>query len=107
MRPILGILVIPGAAFATGCFSARPSAPDSFVCQAFRNAVEAPIRDTDECHFLKRTENRPSRRGSNFATVAPFASRIPSTMASWKGLSITSMREGAVNRLTSRPSDIV
>ncbi len=36
-----------------GCLSSRPSAPDSFLVQASRNAVQSPIRDLDEAEFIK------------------------------------------------------
>jgi hypothetical protein len=56
MRTVCVTLFALLIAFATGCFSARPSAPDSFVCQVARNTIQSPIRDFDELRFTKVTK---------------------------------------------------
>jgi hypothetical protein len=38
---------------ATGCFSARPSAPACFEHLADRNLIQEPVRWIDECYFKK------------------------------------------------------
>jgi hypothetical protein len=58
MRPIRTLLVGLLAGSGTGCFSARPSAPDSFACQFTRNAVEQPIRHHDDKKFIKVIRRR-------------------------------------------------
>jgi hypothetical protein len=58
MRPIRTLLVGLLAGSGTGCFSARPSAPESFACQAARNSVEQPIRHHDDKKFIKVVRRR-------------------------------------------------
>jgi hypothetical protein len=53
MRRVRVLLMALSSASGAGCFSASTSAPDSFVCLATRNTVQAPIRDHDEVHFIK------------------------------------------------------
>jgi hypothetical protein len=47
------VLVAGLAAAPAGCFSARPSAPESFVWQAARNAVQQPVKHHDDKAFIK------------------------------------------------------
>lgn len=51
-------IVLFCCAFESGCFSASSSAPDAFLLQAYRNVVEAPIRDLDEVEFIKKVHHR-------------------------------------------------
>jgi hypothetical protein len=54
------------SAFAVGCFSARSSAPDSFVCQTIRNSVQSPIRDFDEVRFIKFTRHQAEKAWNEY-----------------------------------------
>ncbi|HEV3385573.1 MAG TPA: hypothetical protein VG097_12220 [Gemmata sp.] len=54
------------SAFAVGCFSARSSAPDSFVCQTLRNSVQSPIRDFDEVRFIKFARHQAEKAWSEY-----------------------------------------
>lgn len=58
MRPVRGLLIVLSGACGSGCFSARNSAPDNFLCQADRNVAEAPIRASDEVEFIKKTRKQ-------------------------------------------------
>ena len=52
MRVVQILMVGMLLAGGTGCFSARPSAPDSFVHQAARNSVQQSIRPHDDQKFI-------------------------------------------------------
>jgi hypothetical protein len=55
MRSIRVLLIGLAGASGTGCFAARPSAPESFLCQAARNSVQQPIRCCDDKTFIRVT----------------------------------------------------
>jgi hypothetical protein len=77
MRPMCVSIVALSSTFAIGCFSARDSAPDSFVCQSIRNVVQSPIRDLDEVRFIKFTKVQAEKSWDQFCHSSGLSFRDP------------------------------
>jgi len=68
---LLAVAVAALLSATTGCFSARPSARDTFTALGLRNATQQPVRVLDHNLFVKMTKKRAHEAWAEIVAAQP------------------------------------